>query len=68
MTNYEIPVKCMVCDLHFTIWSDHEERNGFETHCPECGVMGSKMIWKAKPIKGFIFQKVPGDAEFAGIG
>lgn len=68
MSDYEIPVKCMACSLHFTIWSETDLWKAEEICCPECGVRGSKMIWKGKPIEGFIFQKVPGDAELVGIG
>ena len=69
-------IKCLQCGLHFIVCSDYEgwpnegttrEQKLKEAtrlvYCPECGGTGRKLIAKAK-VPGFIFQAVPGDAQF----
>ncbi len=68
MTNYEIPIKCMACGLHFTLWSESPDRNAAEVFCPECGVQGSKIMWGPVEIEDFIFSKVPGSAPIGMMG
>ena len=62
--SYEVPIKCNNCGLHFTVWTwDEDWGKERDPHCPECGSTAHFIIWPAKVIDGFIFQKVPGESE-----
>jgi hypothetical protein len=64
-----IPIKCLNCSLHYTVWSENPdwvEEHDSGGYCPECGVWGgNKLVWQeARP--GFIFQNHQGGIETPG--
>jgi hypothetical protein len=68
-TIQEIPLKCLSCSLHYTVWSENpdwvEENKG--GYCPECGAWnGHKLFWQ-RSLKGFIFQHHQ-NGEYEGKG
>lgn len=65
----QIKVKCMDCSLHFTLFTWSPETHSCKTlHCPECGQHHARfLVWKQKG-RGFIFQNVPGNAQFVDFG
>lgn len=68
MSYIDYPVKCIACGLHYTVhsWSEdwHQTEDGKERSrtnggvCPECGIVGGKMLFKPIPQKGEIFEVV----------
>lgn len=58
-------VKCINCSLHFEIYTWYPERHNKDNiSCPECGKKhGNFVIWRQQKF-GFIFQEVPGNANF----
>lgn len=65
----EKKVKCLKCNLHFTIHSWHpDSHQARDLHCPECGQSdGAFVVW-AQHKFGFIFQQVPGNASPWDVG
>lgn len=58
--NREVGVKCMNCDLHFTIWTMYAGRHTPRSlHCPECGAHNAKFLTIETPLKEYIFQMCP---------
>jgi len=58
----ELPIKCLYCGLHFTVWTWEEwwaAKN--QPFCPECGTQGEATMFPGRrhPDKQ-IFQFVPG--------
>jgi DNA-directed RNA polymerase subunit RPC12/RpoP len=55
--------KCLTCDLHFTLYSEHPERWASRLpFCPECGKDARFLIWRDTSEK-FIFNFVPGETK-----
>jgi hypothetical protein len=63
-----VKVKCLECQLHFTLCTWEPDRHTARTiHCPECGQhRGHYMVWRESGL-GFIFQHVPGRASLEEI-
>lgn len=69
-TVLQIPIKCMNCSLHYTIWT--ENPNWIEQHkggyCPECGAWnGGKLYWQRERQGTFVYllhqEDVPQESE-----
>lgn len=63
-----IAVKCLLCSLHFNLYTWHPERHNTKTiHCPECGQQqGTYVLWVQEDV-GQIFQHVPGAANLQSV-
>ena len=58
----QVRVKCMECNLHFTVHTWYPERHtGTTLYCPECGQHEQHFITWLAEVEGYIFQYVPGD-------
>lgn len=68
MSYIDYPVKCMACGLHYTVHSWNDDWHGTEGGtvksktnggvCPECGVIGGKMLFAPEKRDGQIFEVV----------
>ncbi len=61
----QYPIKCLECGLHFTVHTEYPESHTLDTlYCPECGQHNGHFLMFKAEVEGFIFQYVPGAAEF----
>ena len=68
MSYIDYPVKCMACGLHYTVHSWNDDWYGTEGGtaksktnggvCPECGVIGGKLLLTPVKRDGQIFEVV----------
>ena len=64
----QLKFKCLQCSLHFVVCTWYPERHGvMAVYCPECGQHEGAFIMWAEPSQDFIFQVVPGNAQFAAM-
>lgn len=67
-THTQLKCKCLMCNLHFIICTEHPERHSQHTvHCPECGKHDKGMVLWGEKKAGFIFETVPGNAGLIGV-
>lgn len=68
MSYIDYPIKCQACGLHYTVHSwqeDWHQTDGGKTRsgtnggvCPECGVIGGKILFTSEKRDGQIFEVV----------
>lgn len=59
----QLKAKCLKCNLHFLICTEHPETYSKETlFCPECGQHEGNFVTWSEVGPGPIYREVPGDA------
>ncbi len=60
----QLKVKCLTCNLHFILCTEHPERHNAKTlYCPECGHHAGEFATWTEVVAGPIYKQVPGNAK-----
>jgi hypothetical protein len=62
-TFIKLKAKCLACNLHFVVCTEHPERHSTTTlHCPECGQHDGAFFTWSEAVAEPIYNEVPGQA------